>query len=302
MNNSISFIIPAYNCEKTVIESINSIVETNFSPNDEIIVVDDASTDNTVKLIQTHFQHIDNLKIIQHQYNRGGGAARNTAVMHSKNELVFCLDSDNILESNSIRPLREYLLSNNLDCVAFQEIKFFMKNPNEITHSWIFNHNIYEFKDFLSDPYVPGASGNYLYTKQSWIKASGYPEFAKALDAWGFGLRQVATGTKISIFPNSYYFHRYGYDSYWVRFIKENNASLTALMIIIPFLNEIINKDIRYLMSEKGRNSWFENIHKRPIKLKNNLSFQCKFNKLSQKIIEELQKLMQFSGYYDQKN
>ena len=42
-------------------------------------------------------------------------------------------------------------------------------------------------------------------------------------------------------------------------------------------------------MSEKGRNSWFENIRKRPIKLKNNRSFQCKFDKFSQKIIEKLQ-------------
>ena len=289
MDNNISFIIPAYNCEKTIIESINSIVETNFSPKDEIIIVDDASTDSTVKIILTHFQHINNLKIIQHQYNRGGGAARNTAVMHSKNELIFCLDSDNILELNSIRPLKEYLLSNNLDCVAFQEIKYFIKNPKEITHSWIFNDKSYKLEDFLSDPYVPGASGNYLYTKQSWINAGGYPEFAKALDTWGFGFRQVATGTKISVFPNSYYYHRYGYDSYWVRFVKENNASLTALMIIIPFLNKIKNNDIKYLMSEKGRNSWFENIRKRPIKLKNNRSFQCKFDKFSQKIIEKLQ-------------
>lgn len=292
MDNNISFIIPAYNCEKTIIESINSIVETNCSPKDEIIIVDDASTDSTVKIIQTHFQHITNLKIIQHQYNRGGGAARNTAVMHSKNVLIFCLDSDNILEMNSIRPLKEYLLSNNLDCIAFQEIKYFIKNPEEITHSWIFNDKNYKLEDFLSDPYVPGASGNYLYTKQSWIKACGYPEFAKALDAWGFGFRQVATGTKISIFPNSYYYHRYGYDSYWVRFVKENNASLTALMIIIPFINKIKSNDIRYLMSEKGRNSWFENIHKRPLRLKNNQSFQCIFKKFSQKVIEKFKLLI----------
>ena len=146
--------------------------------------------------------------------------------MHSKNELIFCLDSDNILELNSIRPLKEYLLSNNLDCVAFQEIKYFIRHPEVLSHYWMFNVISYKLEDFLSDPYVPGASGNYLYTKQSWINAGGYPEFAKALDTWGFGFRQVATGTKISVFPNSYYYHRYGYYSYWVRFVKEKYASL----------------------------------------------------------------------------
>ena len=44
---NISFFIPAYNCAKTVTESVISILETNFQEGDELIVVNDCATDNT---------------------------------------------------------------------------------------------------------------------------------------------------------------------------------------------------------------------------------------------------------------
>ena len=46
-NSKISFIIPAYNCADTLVESIESIFDGNFEDGDEVIIVNDASTDKT---------------------------------------------------------------------------------------------------------------------------------------------------------------------------------------------------------------------------------------------------------------
>jgi hypothetical protein len=107
-----------------------------------------------------------------------------------------------------------------------------------------------------------------MFTKESWERANGYPEFAGALDTWGFGFWQVATGSKMICMPDFYYFHRYGHESYWVRQAKKGNISLTALQIILPFLYLFNERDVDYIMSRRGRYTWFDNLGQRPIRLK----------------------------------
>jgi hypothetical protein len=107
----------------------------------------------------------------------------------------------------------------------------------------------------------PGASGNYLFTKEIWQKTGGYPVFAKALDTWGFGFLQLAVGGKLVILPNSHYLHRYGHESYWVRETK-NNLSMIALKIMEPFKNLFPNDEWSYMLN----NDWFSNYGVRQIK------------------------------------
>lgn len=269
--NSISFIIPAYNCSKTVEQSVRSIINDNIAADDEIVIVNDYSSDDTGKVLskikKTHKKY--NIVIFNHPYNKGGAAARNTAVEIAKNKLIFCLDSDNILEKGSIKKLKELLLLTKSDIAAFQKIAYFKSSPKSITHYWVFpdKENL-DFAYYLSHHKNPGASGNYLFTKKSWINSGGYPEGAGALDAWGFGLRQVANGAKVAILPNSQYFHRYGYESYWVRDSKKYNNSLKALQIMIPFIHLLKDKDINYIFSRRNRYTWFDKLDSRPLRLK----------------------------------
>jgi hypothetical protein len=107
-----------------------------------------------------------------------------------------------------------------------------------------------------------------MFTKESWIRAGGYPEFAGSYDAWGFGFRQLATGAKMVVMPESFYFHRHGHDSYWVREARKGNASLKVLQILLSFLDMFDQEDVDYIMSRKGRYDWFENLERHPIKLK----------------------------------
>jgi glycosyltransferase involved in cell wall biosynthesis len=285
---NISFIIPAYNCEHTISETVESILK-NIEADDEVIIVNDCSTDNTLYIIQQYANQNAQIKIVQHKVNKGGAATRNTAVENSSNDLIFCLDSDNVLLENTICKLKQALLDADADAAAFQSVTFFSKKITNISHKWFFKNKYITLQDALCSGVCPISSGNYLYKKSSWRKVGGYPEFAKSLDAWGFGLRQLANNHKMIILEGSTYLHRVGHESYWIREAKINNLSTIAWKILEPFFDKLAPVSKSYLLTEKGMSTWFGELEARPIIVKNNLIGQSgvvlnRNNKLVSKI------------------
>ena len=265
----LSFIMPAYNCAATVAQSVASILDGNLNPGDEIVIVDDGSTDQTAQILgQLAAQH-PQIRLVPHSRNKGGGAARNNAVENARHDLIFCLDSDNLLVPGAIAELKAFLLDQQADVATFSESRMFKTDPNTPTLSWRYVPGILTFADYLAGIVVPGASGNYLFTRASWLKAGGYPEYSGALDTWGFGLRQVATGQRMMVMPTGFYCHRHGHESYWTREAAKGKISLTALQLLIPFLDQIVEDDIDYIMGREGRLSWHGTLDHRPIRLIN---------------------------------
>jgi hypothetical protein len=120
-----------------------------------------------------------------------------------------------------------------------------------------------------------------MFTRQSWIKAGRQHEFVGGgIDSWAFGIRQLATGARMVIMPGTGYFHRYGYESTWVRNLKNSNTSIQALQVLMPFLHLIREEDVEYLFSAKGRYTWFDQIGEKPVRLKPTVSKQSIFNKI----------------------
>lgn len=264
----LSFFIPAYNCAATIEQSVKSIVAENFFDGDELIIVNDGSTDETGEVLQRLEREGKDIRVLQHSRNKGGAAARNTAVEASCHSVLFCLDSDNLLVPGSVQRLKEFLIGSGAVVAAFEEAHFFTHDTSTVDKRWVFKAGQVTLADYLSGPVVPGASGNYMFTKDSWMRAKGYPEFAGALDAWGFGLRQAATAQKICVMPQSFYYHRHGHESYWVRDYRKGGPSLMALQILMPFLDQVLEEDVDYMMSRAGRYDWFENLDRRPIRLR----------------------------------
>jgi glycosyltransferase involved in cell wall biosynthesis len=269
MIRGISFIIPLFNGARTIAEALYSILETNFIEGDEVVVVDDASTDDSidaVRKVQSLYPGL--IKLFQHEENRGGAAARNTAVSNSCNEFIFCLDSDNVLMPNSIQFLLHCAISTSSDIASFGEVLFFRSNKKYVFKKWIFDKDQVELRDALVSGINPISSGNYLYKKSTWISVGGYPINSKALDAWSFGMRQLANGFKITILKDFGYLHRVGHESYWVRDSKSNEISQRAVEFILS--NPRINLDedsIAFLITSEGRDAWMKNGVSRPLKL-----------------------------------
>lgn len=87
----VSVIIPAYNTAKYIQQAIDSVL-IQTEQNLEIIVVDDASTDNTVEVVKNFSG--DRIKLLVNECNRGDGYSRNQAIRTATGEWIALLDSD----------------------------------------------------------------------------------------------------------------------------------------------------------------------------------------------------------------
>lgn len=264
-NSKISFVIPAYNCADTLDKSVESIINGNLEDGDEIIIVNDGSTDDTLSVIEKIQGKFPFIKIMVNKENIGCPATRNVGINAAKNELIFNLDSDNILAKNSVRELKKHLVSEGADVAAFSDYYYFKGNVKKITHKWLCNPGILTLADLLAGHINPGPGGNFLYTKSSWQKIGGYWEYGKGLhEAWGFTLKQIASGSKFVVLPNSFYYHRHGTDSLFVRESKKSNEmNLIATRMIMNFKDMLYPGETDYINNPD--NKWFSMLNERPI-------------------------------------
>lgn len=96
----ISIIIPAYNEEKVIKNTIESLIETKY-PRKEIIFVDDGSTDNTFSIASDYKNKIK----ILHKENGGKASALNYALVYATGDIIVIVDADTIIGRNSLKEI-----------------------------------------------------------------------------------------------------------------------------------------------------------------------------------------------------
>ena len=96
----VSVIIPAYNAEKFIERTLNSVLSQTYK-NIEVLVVDDGSQDRTAEIIKSIAAQ-DQRVILLQQPNSGVAAARNLAIQKSKGELIAPIDADDIWYTQNI--------------------------------------------------------------------------------------------------------------------------------------------------------------------------------------------------------
>lgn len=125
-NPKVSILIPCYNAESWLTETLESALSQTWT-NTEIIVVDDGSTDNSLAIAK-QFESSD-VKVIT-QSNQGATKARNYAYQEAQGDFIQYLDADDLLASDKIeKQLR--ILENNQDYIASGEWARFYKIPSE---------------------------------------------------------------------------------------------------------------------------------------------------------------------------
>ncbi len=129
MNSLISIIIPTYNSERYISETIQSVVNQTYS-NWELIIIDDGSTDSTAQIIQKHFSD-PKIRYV-YQANQGVSIARNNGMFLSKGDYVAFLDSDDLWEPNNLELKIKFLNSEpDIDWV-FSDMKELDEKTKEI--------------------------------------------------------------------------------------------------------------------------------------------------------------------------
>jgi glycosyltransferase involved in cell wall biosynthesis len=88
---NLSVVIPTYNSSRTIQSTLNSVLKQTLQP-EEILVLDDGSSDNTVSLLSAYHPRVT----VFHQENKGVASARNTLCRRANSDLVAFLDHDDV--------------------------------------------------------------------------------------------------------------------------------------------------------------------------------------------------------------
>ncbi len=232
-SHKLSIVIPCYNCEATLEETLDSVFAKTMTNPFEVIMVDDGSTDTTRELMLKLTKKYPHISQYAHEKNRGGGAARNTGIQHASGNLIYCLDSDNILDPTSMQKMINFLIEKKVDGVAFYERRYF-HSQNKKVYSSHYNtlldkaitlENIFDESGTLLD--------NFLFTKESFLRSKKYPEH-HGFDTQSFEMRYLSNSNSVLICPDTFFYHRQNHSqpSYFEREFNKGNFSVNCYFAI----------------------------------------------------------------------
>jgi glycosyltransferase involved in cell wall biosynthesis len=122
----ISIVMPAYNAENTILNTLNKLKCQTFT-DFEVIIVNDGSTDKTQEIIEKFIDYNGSKYKIINQDNQGEGMARNIGIMNSSGEYMLFLDADDYLDNLALFKMYRELISNNYDLV-FSSYTYVLSN------------------------------------------------------------------------------------------------------------------------------------------------------------------------------
>lgn len=108
-SDSITIGITAYNAADTIAAALDSALAQDV-PAIQILVVDDASSDGTVAIVEDYAVRDDRIELIRHSVNQGVAAARNTLIKHARGTFLAFFDDDDISTPDRLRVQRARIL------------------------------------------------------------------------------------------------------------------------------------------------------------------------------------------------
>jgi glycosyltransferase involved in cell wall biosynthesis len=155
MIKKVSILIPLYNSEEYISETIESCLAQTY-PNIEIIIVDDGSTDRGFVIAQEYQRKYNNI-ILEKQKNSGASKARNRAFELSTGDYIQYLDADDLLDNQKIS-MQVTLLERKEDkSVTFSKWGFFKKEISSVEWKNLpVNKDYHNPKQFLTELWASG--------------------------------------------------------------------------------------------------------------------------------------------------
>ena len=183
MTINFSVVIAAYNSQKWIEECLNSLInqDIGFEENIEIIIVDDASSDNTKNICEKYVKKFpNNIRYIENSKNSGPGKSRNIGLKYVTGKYVNFLDSDDTISKNTFKHILKFFKKHdNIDLVSVP-IYFFENRTGEHYLNGKFKKtqvvNLIEKPDF----YQLSAPSSFI--KTSAIKNIEFPDIVTSED------------------------------------------------------------------------------------------------------------------------
>lgn len=186
----VSVVVPVYNMESFLPETLDSILASDY-PNFEVIVVDDGSKDASYR-VACDYAKKDRRVRAYTQPNGGACAARNQAVRLAEGEFILPVDADNLIESTLIADSVKEIVKDPSVKVVAPRADFF----GERTGEWKlppFSLHLLARKNIMDTCA--------LYRKKEWERVGGYCETIIAREDWEFWIAVLKDGGKVVRLP-----------------------------------------------------------------------------------------------------
>jgi glycosyltransferase involved in cell wall biosynthesis len=186
----VSVVIPVFNMQEFLAQTLESVLSTVYS-SFEVIIVDDGSTDDSLKIANDYSAKDNRIRIIPQQ-NSGVSTARNHGIREAFGKYILPVDADNLLSSNYIASAVAVLESNEKVRVVTCKSVFFGDRAGE----WKlrpFSLRLLARKNMIDTCA--------MYRKSDWQSVNGYCEYIKGREDWDFWISLLKKGGEVTCLP-----------------------------------------------------------------------------------------------------
>jgi poly-beta-1,6-N-acetyl-D-glucosamine synthase len=185
----ISVVIPAHNEESTINLCLDSFIKQEYLKKYEIILVDNASTDNTVNIAKKYLSRLP--LVIIHEPQKGRGIARHTGFIKAKGDIILSTDADCIVPINWIKQMETVFNTNN--CLAVTGSCTVNTWPLIPKLTALVVYEIYYFGYRLFFRHFPLVGFNFGVKKTAYLKTGGFDTTLNAAEDvdLGFKIRKI---------------------------------------------------------------------------------------------------------------
>lgn len=210
MNPRVSFIAANYNYGRYIVEAVDSLLSQTFKDL-EVIVIDDASTDNSREILQSHYSDEPRVRLVFHERNRGHIFARNEGLELARGEYVAVMDADDFCYRPDAVEAHVAVLDANPDVTfvysAFQEVNE-QSHPFRLLQQWeqdFVREGLDEFRELIKRNYVPHTG---TLIRRSFLDPEGNydPVLPHSAD-WDIWLK-LSTRGRVGYLSTPYYAYR----------------------------------------------------------------------------------------------
>ena len=192
----VSVYIPSHNGERYIAKTIESILKQTY-PVEEVIIVDDGSTDKTDEIVSKY-----PVRLIRHQRNKGIAAARNTAILKARGDYIAAVDADCLIEPTWLKKCMGNFLRENVAAVGGRLAE---KDNDGIKYRWRAAHLKHHWgsEPKLNPIFLSGS--NVVVRKDIFEQIGFYDEkkFKKNYEDVEFSLRLKKNGFDLLYEPNA---------------------------------------------------------------------------------------------------
>jgi glycosyltransferase involved in cell wall biosynthesis len=219
----ISVIIPAYNSEKTISHTIQSVLNQTFTDL-ELIVINDGSQDSTLEIV-TQIKD-PRIKVFSYS-NAGGNISRNRGLRRAVGEFVSFLDADDLWTPDKLQSQLKALQENVTAKVAYSWTDYINTNGEFILSGKRVNVNGNVYENLLLNNFLENGS-NPLICRKSLITLDGFDESLSAAQDWDMWLRLASKFNFICV-PSVQILYRISTNSVSCNLARQEKSCLQVL-------------------------------------------------------------------------